>query len=247
MYPPHLTYLNVPNTAWFNPCYGVFGFQKELQRLKELHGSTVDVWRHRDIKRSKEIYATAIAAMGFAHQTTPKTTWWIHKPIQDPPDGVIGTIVKRGDIQEMHVREVEVVENFDGNVENTILVKLKQKQYEPNTVLVCLLSTMGILDLKSLSTKIINQHTNLEHIFVAAHGREVSSIPKNATEAEIIRALFALTIVQLKPTFASVTVDLLTACEEWKQGKEGNFFIFEKRGRGTENRSVTLDNPPTLF
>ena len=89
MYPPHLTYLNKKGTTWFHPAYGITYF---LDKYKELSN-------RRNFKTTKEIYATSIIAMVMSKQER-MGQWWVTKPKQDPPDGVIGTIVQKNGLPE---------------------------------------------------------------------------------------------------------------------------------------------------
>lgn len=144
MYPPYLTYLLNKETIWFDPCYGLSEFWNVYKKLKQkLDKPHEYVWNHRDLKRAKEIYAISIIAM--AMSKSDNLRWWIFKPKIDPPDGVIGTIILKHGVKEMHVREVEVVEHINGNIVDTIKNKLSGKRYEPNTILVCYISQGGYL------------------------------------------------------------------------------------------------------
>ncbi|HUV81279.1 MAG TPA: hypothetical protein VMW21_02035 [Patescibacteria group bacterium] len=245
MYPPNLLYLKEKGTIWFNPCYGINGFWNEYRKLKDKLNKTHSyVWSHRDLKRAKEIYATSIVAMAMAKQD--KTKWWIYKPKDDPPDGVIGTTVQRDGIQEMHVREVEVVEHINGDLLDTIRTKLSRKQYEPNTILVCYISQGGIFDLKKESEIILKEITSLNHIFLVFPGLKLADIPQNVRGDDFLRSIFKISSVQIKPVFSFVSIDPIEDCKLWKSGEEGSFFIFEGIGRGG-SRPITLKNPPKLF
>ncbi len=245
MYPPHLAYLKEKGTIWFNPCYGLNGFWNEYQKLaQKLNKPISDVWNHRDLKRAKEIYATSIVAKALSKQE--QKMWWIIKPKNDPPDGVIGAIVQKNGIEEMHVREVEVVEHISGNILDTIRNKLSGKQYEPNTILVCYISEGGAFDLEKMAQIISKEITSLDHIFLAFPGVKLSDVPKNATGEKLLRAIFKVSSVQIKPVFSSIAIDPIDDCKTWKNGSEGNFHIFEGIGRGG-SRPITLKNPPKLF
>ncbi|PIS39860.1 MAG: hypothetical protein COT32_02840, partial [Candidatus Nealsonbacteria bacterium CG08_land_8_20_14_0_20_36_22] len=127
-------------------------------------------WSHRDMKRNKEIYATAMAALCIQQDAAEKYGWWFTKPLQDPPDGIIGAIVEDktmgGNI--ITIREIEVVEYIEGSLLKTIRDKLKNKSYEPNTILVCLLSpkTSEVFNFPTLSEQLKKIELPLSHIFL---------------------------------------------------------------------------------
>lgn len=245
MYPPHLLYLKKRGTVWFNPSYGINGFWNEYKKLKDKLNKTHSyVWSHRDLKRAKEIYATSIVATAMTKQD--KTKWWIYKPESDPPDGVIGTIVQKNSIQEMCVREVEVVEHINGDLLDTIRTKLSRKQYEPNTILVCHISQGGIFNLEKESEIILKEITSLDHIFLVFSGLKLTNIPQNVRGNNLLRSIFKISSVQIKPVFSFVSIDPIEDCKLWKSGKEDSFFIFEGIGKGG-SRPITLKNPPKLF
>lgn len=242
----HLSYLNEKGTAWFNPSYGLNGFWGEYRNLREkLNKPHEEIWGHRELKKAKEIYAISIIAKAVEkhEQVGP---WWILKPQNDPPDGVMGTLVDTNGITKMHIREVEVVEHIHGEILDTIRRKLTKKRYEPNTVLVCYLSQGGVVDLKKESQIISKEITSLDHIFLVFPGLRVSDMPLNRDGDEFLRAVFRVSAVQIKPIFTTITVDPIEDCKNWREGKEGNFFIFEGLGRG-QTRPIHLENPPKLF
>lgn len=248
MYPPHLTYLKGKENIWFNPSNGIVGFWDQFRKVKEKFPEKpfYYIWNHRDLKRDKEIYITAITAMGISILENQKGGWWFLKPPNDPPDGVIGTQVNKNDGTEMHVREVEIVEHFRGDILETIKNKLSGKHYEPNTVLICFLSTGGVQDFEKLASIISKDITNLNNIFLAFHGLKISDIPKDQTDEELIHSMFKISLVQLKSVYNFITIDLMKDTEEWRNGKEKNFLIFDHFGRG-DLKEVTLENPPMLF
>jgi len=131
-------------------------------------------WSHRDMKRNKEIYATAMAALCIQQDAAEKYGWWFTKPLQDPPDGIIGAIIEDktmgGNI--ITIREIEVVEYIEGSLLKTIRDKLKNKSYEPNTILVCLLSpkTSEVFNFPTLSEQLKKIELPLSHIFLTFHG-----------------------------------------------------------------------------
>lgn len=248
MYPPHLTYLKGKENVWFNPSNGIVGFWKQFRKLKEsLPEKPFNyIWSHRDLKRAKELYITAITAMGISILEGKKGSWWFLKPPNDPPDGVIGIQISKNGITEMHVREVEIVEHFQGGILETIKKKLSDKQYEPNTILICFLSTGGVEDFKKLAGIVSKEITNLNNIFLAFHGLRISDIPKDQSNEELIRSMFKISLVQLKSVYNFITIDPMKDTEQWRKGKEKNFLIFEHLGKG-DLKEITLENPPKLF
>lgn len=248
MYPPHLTYLKGKENIWFNPSYGIVGFWDEFKKVKErFPDKPFDyIWNHRDLKRAKEIYITSIVAKGISILENQEGKWWIIKPKNDPPDGVIGAQIKKGDVLEMHVREIEIVEHFKGDIIETIKKKLLSKQYEPNTVLICFLSVGGANDFERLAEIFSEETSNLANIFIAFHGMRFIDIPKTQDKEELARSLFKISLVQIRPKYNFITVDPIKDTELLRIGKEKNFLIFE--GLGKDNlREITLENPPKLF
>lgn len=248
MYPPHLSYLKEKGTIWFNPAYGIGAFWGESRKLGEkLNKPFKEVWIHRDFKRAKEIYATSIIAMAMSKQD--KKEFWIIKPKNDPPDGVIGTIIEKDGFQEMHVREIEVVEHIEGNLLDTIRKKLSDKRYEPNTILVCYISQGGGFDPEKEAKIISKEITSLDHIFLVFTGLRASDIPLNfesMDKKDLARVLLKISLVQIKPVFSFSTIDPIEDCKKLREGKEGAFYIFKGVGKGG-TESITLENPPKLF
>jgi len=197
------------------------------------------------MKRNKEIYATSLLALSMRQDVPTKYGWWITKPQSDPPDGVIGTIAETPNGNIIKVREVEVVEHFDGSVPETLKSKMINKLYEPNMALVCLLSPKitGVIDLVSLSCQVQETNFPLTYIFIVFHGSELSSIPQNPSIKDLVRA----TLVQLAPEYLVVSYSPHDTCKLWVEGKEKSFLKFVGRGRETEMQEVKIDTPPKLF
>lgn len=244
MYPAHLSYLKEKGTTWFNPAYGVVGFWEYYRKIAAKLGSAQNVWAHRDLKRAKEIYAISVVALTMAKQDQRK--WWITKPKEDPPDGIMGTIIEENGIPKMHLREVEVVEHIQGNVLDTIRTKLSKKQYEPNTVLVCYVSQGGTFDFEKESAIISKEITSLDHIFLVFMGTKLSEIPADAQGDDLLRATFKVSCVQIKPVYSFSSIDILEDSKDFRANKEGAFFIYRGMGKGTMT-PITLTNPPKLF
>ncbi len=248
MYPSHLTYLKGKENIWFNPSNGIVGFWEQFRKLEESFPNKPFeyIWNHRDLKKAKELYITAITATGISILEKQKGSWWFLKPKIDPPDGVIGTMVIKNDITEMHVREVEIVEHLQGDVIETIKRKLSNKRYESNTILICFISVGGVKDSIKMAEAVSNEITNLDNIFLAFHGLRVLDIPKNKNNEELMHSMFKISLVQLKPLYNFITIDPIKDTEQWRLGKEKTFLFFDYLGKGNL-KEVILENPPKLF
>lgn len=252
-FPSYFSYLKDPNIVWFNPCWGYHGFWKRLSEFQE--EKKIDfqkAWRHRDMKRNKEIYATALTALCLQHNLPTKYGWWFTKPKQDPPDGLVATPLTDLDLNGniMHGREVEVVEYLGGSLLDTITQKLDKKAYEPNTILVCLLlpQNLELLDFKSLADQIQHTKLPLSHIFVAGNGFLVSAAQfKALTFEEKLKKMRSILLVQLLPKYVTVSISPDDYCQAFFEGKQSAWLKFESIGKGTGFREVKVDHPPKLF
>ena len=231
----HLAYLKEKGMTWFNPCHGIVDFWKEYDLIAERYQKLnhKQIWSHRNLKKSREILATAIIAKALEKSTG--LTWWINKPAHDPPDGVVMTLIKN----KIHVREVEVVESVRGNVLETIQNKLKDKRYEPNTILVCHLSFEGQYDLGLIHTQISKLNLPLSHIFCTFVGVQMCELNRT-------NKLYKYAAVQISPTYAYISIDTYDDCRRWGSGHEPHFYISEGLGIG-EMRSIAVDRKPSLF
>ena len=246
VFPPHLDYLKDPNIVWFNPCWGYFGFWKRIREFRVEQGIDFQTaWMDRSMKRNKEIYATSLLALSMRQDAPTKNGWWLTKPQQDPPDGVIGTVIETPNGNIIKVREVEVVEHFNGSVLETLKNKMENKRYEPNTALICLMSPNStyVFDFISLSQQIKNAGFPLMYIFVVFHGIELSSIPQNPTVEDLIKT----TLVQLTPEYVVISSSPHNACKMWREGNEKSFLNFLGRSRDTGLQEIKVDTPPKLF
>lgn len=204
------------------------------------------------MKRNKEIYATAIAALCMQQDAPTPYGWWFTKPQQDPPDGIIGTLIENTDVggNIMHGREVEIVEYLDGSLIETIQSKLKDKSYEPNTILVCLLSpktSIQILNFKAVAKQLNQSKLPLAHIFLIGHGMQITSAFSNLTKEEQIAEMQKVFFIQLLPKYGVVSVSPYTLCEAFRAGKEQAWLKFEGLGRSTGLQEVTVAEAPKLF
>jgi hypothetical protein len=245
-FPQHLEYLKSSEITWFNPCYGFHGFWEAIKKFQKEKGLGFDdAWKNREMKKAKEIYATAIAAMAMQQSEGNTRPWWFTKPTQDPPDGIIGTVSDNGIGNVMSAREVEVVEHLHGDLVETIERKLERKNYETNTILVCLVSQLGVYDYEKMHETIVAKRLSLAHIFFAGRGGRLPG--SNLTNEQILAIATKVTVVQVSPIFASIEMDPWARCLKWSKGEEGNFLKFDRRGKGVGFRKITSDNPPKLF
>lgn len=254
-FPPQLSYLKDPNTTWFNPCWGYHGFWKRLAEFRQERSMDFQTaWAHRDMKRNKEIYATALSALCIAQGAPSEYGWWFTKPQQDPPDGVIATPLKneKGDANIMHVREVEIVEYFGGDLIQAIKQKLSRKSYEPNTILICLLSPQGndpltVFDFNSLADQIKQEELPLAHIFLAGHGFQIQPSFLNMSREQQIEEMYKIMLIQLLPAYLITNISPLVCCKNFREGKEGAWLKFRGMGKGVGFENVTVESAPKLF
>lgn len=252
-FPSYFTYLKDPKIIWFNPCWGYHGFWKRLSEFQEEKNIDFQkAWSHRAMKRNKEIYAMALTALCLQHNLPTEYGWWFTKPIQDPPDGLVATPLKdaamNGNI--MHGREVEVVEYLGGSLFDTIQKKLDKKAYEPNTILVCLLSPQNfeILDFKSLAKKIQKTKLPLSHIFVAGNGFSTSVTQFEAlTYEEKLKKMLDILLIQLLPKYVTVSISPDDYCKAFFEGKQSAWLKFQSIGKGVGFHEVKVEHPPKLF
>lgn len=251
-FPSHLEYLKEKNITWFNPCWGYYGFwkrMKDFQQEKNIDFQTS--WLHRDMKRNKERYAVAMAALCMQQDSPEKNGWWFTKILQDPPDGLIGApreYEKKGNL--MRVREVEVVEYFGkGSLLEIIKKKLDKKSYEPNTILVCLLSPEDIenYDFRKISKELIGADLPLIHIFVLFHGFKMDTNLKNLSDEEKLNKMLEVAFVQLSPIYNFVSISPLDCCANFVARKEAAWLKFSGRGMTPGFCDVTLKKAPILF
>lgn len=245
-FPPHLDYLKNSDIVWFNPCWGYYGFWKKFTQFRQERSLDFQsAWLDRDMKRNKELYATALIALLMQQDAPTKYGWWFTKPSYNPPDGIIGTISEGPNANIISVREVEVVEYFGGQLLDILKNKMKNKSYEPNTALVCLLSpnTTELLNLQDLSQQIQRIKFPLTYIFAVFHGFEIASLPKNPALEDLAK----ITFVQLAPEYVVVDFSPHAFCKTWLDGKEQSWLKFIGRGEGTGLEKVTVDITPKLF
>ena len=254
-FPPHLAYLKDTSTMWFNPCWGYHGFWKRLSEFRqEKNLDFQTAWSQRDMKKNKEMYATALAALCVQQDAPSEYGWWFTKPSQDPPDGVIATPVRDTELDAniMRVREVEVVEYLGGSLLDTIQQKLKGKSYEPNTILVCLLSPQGsnqltVFNFESLAEQIKQAALPLAHVFLAGHGFQIPLDFEKMSREQQFEEMYKIMLVQLLPKYAMTNISPLHCCKNFREGKEQAWLKFMGLGKGTGFQKVAVDTAPKLF
>ncbi|NTW46487.1 MAG: hypothetical protein HGB18_05625 [Candidatus Moranbacteria bacterium] len=251
-FPQHLDYLKGREITWFNPCWGYFGFWKRFFEFQnEFDIGVEEAWKHRAMKRNKEMYVSAIMALAMKQDTGEE--WWFTKPAQDPPDALIGTIKSEektgGNL--MSVRELEIVECLDGPLSETIQKKLlgKHKRYEPNTALVCLLSPSDIVgyDFRELVKELAAYNLPLDHIFCVFHGCLQSSLSPEMPINFVFEQLKNVVLIQLSPVYSEVIVAPSDVCGLFLGGEDKGWLRFEGRGTKGGFRDVSLIHPPELF
>jgi hypothetical protein len=252
-FPPYFLYLKNPDIVWFNPCWGYYGFWKRLREFqKEQRIDFQKAWTHRAMKRNKEIYTTALAALCMQQDQPSDRGWWFTKPPQDPPDGLIGTplIDKEQNANFMHGREIEIVEYFRGSIVETISQKLSRKSYEPHTILLCLLSPtindISIYNFEDIAKQIQQIKLPLAHIFLIGHGSLITTSFRNLSNEDLLRELNKIMLIQLSPKYGIVNISPEQCCADFLQGKATAWLRFTKIGRGTVFQKV-VGEPPKLF
>ena len=252
-FPLHFNYLKDSNIIWFNPCWGCLGFLKRIFEFqKEQRVDFRVAWSHRDMKRNKEIYATAMAALCMQESLPEKHGWWFTKPPQDPPDGVIGAPIEDINVEAiiMHGREIEIVEYLGGSLVETIKNKLHNKSYEPNTVLVCLLSSwdsIKIFDFETISEQLKQLNFPLAHIFLVGHGFQITPSLSSLTKEELVAEMLKIFCVQLLPKYTTINISPSARCKSFQEGREQAWLKFTKLGKGITFQKVTIAETPKLF
>lgn len=252
IFPPHLDYLKNPEIIWFNPCWGYFDFWKKLNEFQKEKGINFNAaWGHRDFKKSKEKYASAMVALCMQQTEQSQNGWWFTKTSQDPPDGVIGTVQDKnleGNI--MSVREIEIVEHFEGSLLGTIKNKLGVKRYEPNTILICLISpkeTIVSYNFKAISEELNKMNLSLAHVFVVFHGLKIASSLKDLTQNQAVEELLKISLVQLTPKYSVTSISPHNVCRQFLSGKQEAWLKFTGRGLKIGFQNVTSAEVPVLY
>lgn len=239
-FPQQFLYLKDPKITWFNPCWGYYGFWKRLKEFQGEQGLGFDeAWKHRKMKRNKELYASALAALCMQQDAPAEHGWWFAKPFQDPPDGLIGTPIadKENNVTIMHGREVEIVEYFNGSIIDTITQKLDKKAYEEHTILLCLLSpitkNISLYNFSEMAKQIQQIKLPLAHIFLIGHGCSITPEFKALSREQLITELAKIMLVQLSPKYAQINISPQQCCSGFLERREPAWLKFTKIGKGT--------------
>lgn len=213
---------------WDHP---VKGLLKYAEAMKNCGG---DIFKLS--KKQREQYCLSVLAL--ALQNGSSAEWWTNLPDQDPPDGLVMTLMEEKDKKGhmAHLREIEIVEHRDepDKLLLTISGKMTENSYEPNTVLCCLILCSATYDLKELSEKLSAITSTIKHIFVVFSGVSIDSGPPSK---EQLRALY--TVVQLLPVFQTVTFDFRPCLDDYKvrydKGQESRLIDGSSIYYGTSN------------
>jgi hypothetical protein len=213
---------------WDHPVKGLLKYAESVTA----HGKNI----LRIPKKGREQYCVSLFALALKNDS--HLDFWIHIPNSDPPDGLVMTLMKEGNGAYMaHMRQVEVVEQRDqpetlfGLIQN----KMVKKNYESNTVLVCLLLTPEIYDLQKLAIELVEIKSSIKHVFVIFSGIPMSN---NLPSIEEQRSIF--TMVQLLPIFQQSTFDILPHLQDFQDrfdlGQESRLIEEKAVYYGTANQ-----------
>lgn len=227
----NLRQLSLKSKQWDHPMKGVLKYVESMKI------------NNRDIlnlpKKVREQYCISLTTLAMIKDS--KRDWWVGTYAEEPPDGVVMTMTQ--DTQQkyyVNLREVEVVEHRGNKNElfNTLKDKLTLKQYEANTVLVCLLLTQDIYDLKELSTKLKEVKTTISHVFVVFSGILLDNLEKSDRE---LKSTF--TTVQLLPIFENITFDIKDFMDDfndrYEKGQESRIIDGNQVYFATSNKKFT--------
>lgn len=219
---------------WDHPVKGLF---KYAQSMKKYGGNILKL-----PKKDRERYCVSL--VGLALKKDSNLDWWMHMPNPDPPDGLVMTLKQEKNGACMgYLREVEVVEHREApeKIFDTIRNKMIEKTYEPNTILVCLVLTPAIYDLKKLATILSSIKSPLKHIFVVFTG---VLLTQNLPTPDQIQTTY--TMVQLLPVFEQATLDVRPHLDDFKErcdkGQESRLIENNELHYGTANPKYLKDN-----
>lgn len=212
----HLRDINSRARQWDHPVKGLFKYASAMTK----HGGDI----LKLSKNERELYC--ISLVGLALKNDNQLDWWTHIPAQDPPDGIVMTLMQKTSHAYMgYMREVEVVEHRDepNMIFDVIKEKMTTKAYAKNTILVCLALTPGAYDFKMLAEKLAPIKSSLKHVFVVFSGIPLS---QNLPAANQLRT--TSTMVQVLPVFEQTTLDLQPHMDDFK----------ERYDKGQESRLI---------
>lgn len=166
-----------------------------------------------------------------------KMDWWTNIPKQDPPDGLLMTLIQeKPDALKGYLREVEVEEHRDKpeQIFDVIRNKMIEKSYENNTILVCLALTPAVYDFNTLAKKLAEITSSLKHVFVMFAG-----IALNQSNINVDKLKTTFTMVQLLPVFQMETFDYSPYLDDFKnrydKGQESRLIDTTEVHYGTAN------------
>jgi hypothetical protein len=196
---------------WDHPVKGLLKCSEEIEK----HGGDI----FKISKKDRECYCVSLISLALKEGSG--IDWWMHMPKQDPPDGMVMILQEERRHEKTmymgYMREVEVVEHRDepNKIFETIRDKMVKKAYEANTILVCLILTPAIYDLKRLSELLGTVKSTMKHVFVVFAGAGMSETLSNPEGLKEMSAT-----VQLLPTYEQATVNLRSQIVDFKQRYE---------------------------
>jgi len=164
-------------------------------------------------KNDRECYCISLVALAMMNDS--KMDWWINIPKQDPPDGLVMTLIEeKPNVFKGHIREVEVVEHRKKpeQIFDVIRDKMTKKSYENNTILVCFALTYATYNFRMLSEELAKIESSLKHVFIVFTG-----IPLTQSDVMIDKLKTIFTMVQLLPVFESKTFDYNYYLDDFKK------------------------------
>lgn len=212
---------------WDHPVKGLFKYAESMKK----HGGDI----LKLPKKDRERYCVSLVALAMMNDS--QMDWWTNVPNQDPPDGLIMTLIQeKSDALKGYMREVEVVEHrgVPEQIFDVIRNKMTEKSYEHNTILVCLVLTPAVYDFKVLSAKLVSITSSLKHVFVMFAG---VSLTQSKITVNQLKTTF--TMVQLLPVFEMVTFDCSPYLDDFKKrydkGQESRLIDENQVHYGTVN------------
>ncbi len=215
---------------WEHPTYGLFRMSEDKNKAD---GNILRV-----TKRTREIYAFSIMAM--AMQDNYKQDWWINTSETEDSDGVIMTFSQES--SKGLAREVQVVEHrsADKEIYDTLLDKIQETAYSPETILVCLVLINQLCDFQKLSDRLRQTPSTFDEIFLVFAG---VGITESEITTESLKRTFSL--VQVSPALVSHSFDYKILLDDFntkfKLGRESRCITEDKIFFTTRNKSIPLD------
>lgn len=225
---------------WDHPVKGLLKYSEELKKCEK------DVLKLP--KKVRELYCVSLLAVALQNDT--HWDWWVNIPYSDPPDGLVMTLMpEKLEALKGYLRQVEVVEHRKepNLLFESIRDKMVEYAYDRDTVLICLVLSPAVYDLKSLSKKLGIIPTLVRYIFVIFAG--VAFVGSPLTEEQLKTSF---TMVQLLPEFNETTFNLRYYLQDFKKkydkGQESRLIEDDKVYYGTANpkfhRENSINNHP---